>query len=89
MRDRSAPLTQADVDTLTWDKMDRLLPAVVQDARTSRVLMVGYMNSDALAATLTDGLVTFFSRSKDRLWQKGETSVRGLRCRRPADPCRT
>ena len=87
MRDRSAPLTQADVDTLTWDKMDRLLPAVVQDARTSRVLMVGYMNSDALAATLTDGLVTFFSRSKDRLWQKGETSGNHLRLRAAFEDC--
>jgi phosphoribosyl-ATP pyrophosphohydrolase/phosphoribosyl-AMP cyclohydrolase len=74
MRDRSSPLTEADIGALAWDKMGGLLPAVVQDASTSRVLLVGYMNAEALAATLEDGFVTFFSRSKQRLWQKGETS---------------
>ena len=87
MRDRSAPLTEADVKTLAWDKMDGLLPAIVQDASTSRVLMVGYMNSEALKATLTDGFVTFFSRSKDRLWQKGETSGNRLRFRGAFEDC--
>lgn len=79
MRDRSAPLTEADVEALAWDKMGGLLPAIIQDAGTSRVLMVGYMNPEALAATLVDGFVTFFSRSKDRLWRKGETSGNRLR----------
>ena len=79
MRDRSSPLTGADIGTLAWDKMGGLLPAVVQDASTSRVLMVGYMNVEALAATLEEGFVTFFSRSKQRLWQKGETSGNRLR----------
>ena len=54
--------------------MDGLLPAVVQDHRTHQVLMLGYMNSEALETTLRDRLVTFFSRSRGRLWQKGETS---------------
>lgn len=81
MRDRSAPLTQADTATLDWDKMCGLIPAVVQDARTGEVLMMGYMNPDALAATLSDQFVTFFSRLKRRLWQKGETSGNRLRLR--------
>ena len=61
-------------DTLAWDKQDGLLPAVVQDARTLQVLMVGYMDRAALAATLRERRVTFFSRSKQRLWTKGESS---------------
>lgn len=59
---------------LAWDKMDNLLPAIVQDAVTGKVLMQGYMNPEALDTTLSSGKVTFFSRSKQRLWQKGETS---------------
>jgi phosphoribosyl-ATP pyrophosphohydrolase/phosphoribosyl-AMP cyclohydrolase len=74
MPDRSAPLTGADLSALDWQKMDGLLPALVQDAATLQVLMLGYMNRDALAATLESGFVTFFSRSKGRLWRKGETS---------------
>jgi len=61
-------------DALDWDKGDGLLPAIVQDARTLRVLMLGYMDRDALDATLATGRVTFFSRSKGRLWTKGESS---------------
>lgn len=63
-----------DVDTLAWDKQSGLLPAIVQDARTLRVLMLGYMNREALETTLQSGRVTFFSRSKQRLWTKGEQS---------------
>ena len=74
MRDRSAPLTQADVPSLAWEKMGGLIPALVQDSRTGEVLMLGYMNGEALVETLRSGFVTFFSRSKGRLWQKGETS---------------
>lgn len=81
MRDRNAPLSPADLDSLAWGKMDGLLPAVIQDAGTSQVLMLGYMNRDALAATLESGFVTFFSRSKQRLWQKGETSGNRLALR--------
>ena len=79
MRDRSAPLTKADIETLAWDKMGGIIPAVVQDARTGDVLMLGYMNAEALGETLGNGFVTFFSRSKQRLWQKGETSGNRLR----------
>lgn len=79
MRDRNAPLTAGEIGSLAWDKMDGLLPAVVQDRVSGRVLMLGYMNREALDATLASGLVTFFSRSKRRLWQKGETSGNVLR----------
>jgi phosphoribosyl-AMP cyclohydrolase / phosphoribosyl-ATP pyrophosphohydrolase len=51
-----------------------LTPAIVQDADTGRVLMLGYMNAEALATTRESGFVTFYSRSKQRLWRKGETS---------------
>lgn len=74
MRDRSAPLTEAELDSLAWEKMDGLLPAIVQDADTGQVLMLAYMDRAALEATLASGFATFFSRSKARLWQKGETS---------------
>lgn len=53
---------------------DGLVPAIIQDARTGKVLMLGYMNEEALQQTLSEKRVTFFSRSKQRLWTKGETS---------------
>jgi phosphoribosyl-ATP pyrophosphohydrolase/phosphoribosyl-AMP cyclohydrolase len=81
MRDRNAPLSAATIDSLAWDKMEGMLPAIVQDGATARVLMLGYMNREALAATLDSGFVTFFSRSKQRLWQKGETSGNRLALR--------
>jgi phosphoribosyl-ATP pyrophosphohydrolase/phosphoribosyl-AMP cyclohydrolase len=60
--------------TLDWQKGDGLLPAIIQDADTQQVLMLGYMNAAALEQTLATKRVTFFSRSKNRLWTKGETS---------------
>ena len=63
-----------DINSLDFKKGDGLIPAIVQDAKTYRVLMLGYMNEDAVKQTLEDELVTFFSRSKGRLWTKGETS---------------
>jgi len=59
---------------LDWDKGGGLLPAVVQDARTARVLMLGYMNPESLRRTLDTRRVAFFSRSRNELWTKGETS---------------
>lgn len=67
-------ITSENSSTLAWDKMDNLLPAIVQDALSGKVLMQGYMNQEALAKTLETSKVTFFSRSKQRLWTKGETS---------------
>jgi phosphoribosyl-AMP cyclohydrolase / phosphoribosyl-ATP pyrophosphohydrolase len=72
------PLMFADVDTLDFAKGDGLLPAVVQHAGTGTVLMLGYMNREALVATVVQRRVTFFSRSKNRLWEKGETSGNSL-----------
>ena len=60
--------------SLDWAKGDGLLPVIVQDANNLRVLMLGYMNPEALAATQSSGFVTFYSRSKQRLWKKGESS---------------
>lgn len=59
---------------IDFDKMDGLVPAIVQDAISGKVLMQGYMNEEALAKTQETGMVTFFSRSKNRLWTKGEAS---------------
>ena len=64
---------------LDWAKGGGLLPAIVQHWTTGAVLMLGYMNPEALAATRASGRVTFWSRSKQRLWQKGETSGHTLR----------
>ncbi len=62
-----------------FDKMSGLLPAVVQNATDGEVLMVGFMNRQALERTLQDGYVTFFSRTRNQLWMKGETSGNRLR----------
>jgi phosphoribosyl-ATP pyrophosphohydrolase/phosphoribosyl-AMP cyclohydrolase len=62
-----------------FSKCEGLLPAIVQDARSGEVLMLGYMNEEAYGITLEKGLVTFFSRSKGRLWMKGESSGNVLR----------
>jgi phosphoribosyl-ATP pyrophosphohydrolase/phosphoribosyl-AMP cyclohydrolase len=63
-----------DSNAIDWAKGDGLIPAIVQDATSLRVLMLGYLNDEALQATEASGLVTFFSRTKQRLWRKGETS---------------
>ncbi len=67
-------LTKEAIEQLDFEKVDGLLPAIVQNAVSGRVLMLGYMNRQALEKTLQTGLVTFWSRSKGRLWTKGETS---------------
>ncbi len=59
---------------LDFDKMDGLIPAIIQDNNTNKVLMLGFMNEEAYKKTVDTGLVTFFSRTKGRLWTKGETS---------------
>jgi len=63
-----------DTSTLDWDKTAGLLPVIIQDYKTLEVLMLGYMNAEALEKTQSEGKVTFFSRTKNRLWTKGETS---------------
>jgi phosphoribosyl-AMP cyclohydrolase / phosphoribosyl-ATP pyrophosphohydrolase len=59
---------------LDFNKQSGLIPAIIQDAKTDKVLMLGYMNQEAFEKTEREGIVTFFSRSKQRLWTKGETS---------------
>jgi phosphoribosyl-ATP pyrophosphohydrolase/phosphoribosyl-AMP cyclohydrolase len=63
-----------DIEELAWQKMDGLLPAIVQDDFDGRVLMQAYMNQESLQTTLESGRVTFWSRSRQALWTKGETS---------------
>ncbi len=67
-------LDVSNIQELAWEKMEGLLPVTVQDANSARALMQGYMNEDALKQTISSGKVTFFSRSKNRLWMKGESS---------------
>ena len=81
MNQTTAPgplLALADIATLDFDKSGGLLPAVVQHAQGGAVLMLGYMNRDALRETLTRRRVVFFSRSRQCLWEKGETSCHTL-----------
>jgi phosphoribosyl-ATP pyrophosphohydrolase/phosphoribosyl-AMP cyclohydrolase len=77
----------SDLDRLDWVKSDGLLPAIVQDADDGAVLMLGYMSREALAATQSSGRVTFWSRSKRRLWTKGETSGNHLEVQAVAADC--
>jgi len=66
---------ESAIDLIKFDKTDDgLIPAVVQDVNTSAILMVGFMNKAALEKTLSTGLVTFWTRSRQKLWTKGETS---------------
>jgi len=63
-----------NITDLNWEKVENLMPAIVQDTQTQQVLMLGYMNQEALQKTVDTQQVTFYSRSKQRLWRKGETS---------------
>ena len=74
-------------ERIDWRKSAGLVAAIIQDAVTDRVLMLGYMNQEALEHTLETRLVTFYSRSKQRLWTKGETSGNSLALRSIAVDC--
>src|ERR1700691_3340331 len=65
--------------TIDFEKMDGLVPGIVQDASTGQVLMLGFLNPVSYAKTLETGFVTFWSRSRQKLWMKGETSGKRLR----------
>lgn len=75
------------VDQINWEKQSGLIPAIAQDIRTGVVLMLGYMNQEALQVTLEQQIVTFYSRSKQRLWTKGETSGNLLKLRQISLDC--
>jgi phosphoribosyl-ATP pyrophosphohydrolase/phosphoribosyl-AMP cyclohydrolase len=64
---------------INFDKMNGLAPAIVQEDSTGQVLMVGFMNAESYARTVATGYVTFYSRSRQKLWMKGETSGNRLR----------
>ncbi|MCC5936554.1 MAG: bifunctional phosphoribosyl-AMP cyclohydrolase/phosphoribosyl-ATP diphosphatase HisIE [Lunatimonas sp.] len=72
---------------LDFEKTEGLIPAIVQDAESKQVLMLGYMNEEALEKTKSTGRVTFFSRSKGRLWTKGETSGNFLNVKKVLVDC--
>lgn len=67
-------ITQENYGQLAWEKMQDLIPCIIQDNLSGQVLMQGFMNQEAVKCTLDKKLVTFYSRSKSRLWTKGETS---------------
>jgi len=72
---------------IDFDKMRGLAPAIVQDAASGEVLMLGFMNREALEKTLASGFVTFFSRTRNQLWTKGETSGNRLQLISAATDC--
>lgn len=67
------------IDQIDFKKMDGLVPAIVQDASTNEVLMLGFVNPESLGKTVESGFVTFFSRTRQKLWMKGETSGNRLK----------
>ena len=72
---------------MNFDKLDGLIPAVVQDDESDEVLMVGFMNEEALRRTVESGFATFFSRTRNTLWMKGETSGNRLEVIRMLTDC--
>ena len=80
-------VTLENITQLAWQKMDNLIPAIIQHAGTGAVLMQGYMNQESLTATLNSGKATFFSRSKQALWVKGETSGNYLTVKQVLTDC--
>ena len=75
------------MEQIDFNKGNGLVPVVIQDNDTLQVLMVGYMNKEALKKTIKENIVTFFSRSKDRLWTKGETSGNYLHVKEISSDC--
>jgi len=80
-------VNKENINELAWQKMDNLIPAIIQHAATGAVLMQGYMNQASLAATIETGKATFFSRSKQALWVKGETSGNFLEVKQVLTDC--
>ena len=76
-----------DMKKLNWEKTNGLIPAIVQDDGSGRILMLGFMSPEALEKTLKTQLVTFWSRSRRRLWTKGETSGNHLRLKKISHDC--
>jgi phosphoribosyl-ATP pyrophosphohydrolase/phosphoribosyl-AMP cyclohydrolase len=82
-----APTIDFEMPMIDFEKMDGLVPGIVQDARTGEVLMLGFLNPVSYAKTLESGFVTFWSRTRQKLWMKGETSGNRLRVVSAATDC--
>jgi len=80
-------VTLKNIEQLAWQKMDNLIPAIIQHSATGAVLMQAYMSKESLTATLSLGKATFFSRSKQALWLKGETSGNFLQVEQVLSDC--
>lgn len=80
-------VTQENLKTLAWEKMENLIPAIIQHYKTGAILMQGYMNEASLTETLKTSKATFFSRSKQALWVKGETSGHFLNVKQVLADC--
>jgi len=76
-----------NAEKLNWEKVDGLIPAIIQDVATRQVLMLGYMNAEAVALTQETGKVHFYSRTKQRIWKKGETSGNTFKLVQMAPDC--
>ena len=72
---------------LDWEKVNGLIPAIIQDHQTLQVIMLGYMNKEALEISQSTGLATFFSRTRQKLWTKGETSGNNLKIKKITHDC--
>ena len=72
---------------LDWEKVNGLIPAIIQDHQTLQVLMLGYMNKEALEISQSTGLATFFSRTRQKLWTKGETSGNNFKIKKIMHDC--
>jgi phosphoribosyl-AMP cyclohydrolase len=82
-----SPMSSEYSKRLDYSKLDGLIPAVIQDAASHRVLMVGFMNDEAFRLTCSTGFVTFYSRSRNKLWMKGESSGHRLVVREISTDC--
>ena len=80
-------MSNLDVNALDWHKMNGLLPATIQNIQSGKVLMLGYMNQEALIATLTTGQLTMYSRKRKRLWRKGESSGNSMAVQNISTDC--
>lgn len=79
----------ADAVEIDFGKMDGLVPGIVQDARTNEVLMLGFLNDESYKKSLESGFVTFWSRTRSKLWMKGETSGNRLKIESISTDCDT
>lgn len=85
--DDESSMNSLEIKTLDWQKMNGLIPAIVQNADNGQILMLGYMNQEALIATLTTGQLTLYSRTLKRVWRKGEDDGNSMALERISTDC--